>query len=127
MLKSLWFIPLCVLILSGYVFADCRQGDSSFSCFIGPSSNPVHLGLDGLYHTDYYCSDMASSYYSPDNKGNYSGEWHYNGPSDTKDCKYYSELNRLSIQNQIENCMYWKNNNIQVPEKYHCDQLLKGY
>ncbi|HAF2128000.1 TPA: hypothetical protein G9F27_002141 [Salmonella enterica] len=118
---------LCVFFFAGHVSADCGQKESIFSCFIGKSLNPVHLGSDGLYHTDYYCSDMVSSYYSPDNKGNYSGEWHYNGSSDTKDCKYYRELDRLSIQSQIENCIHWKNNNIQVPEKYHCDQLLKDY
>lgn len=127
MLLTLRILSLCLLFFAGYVSASCGQKESPFSCFIGSSLNSVHLGPDGLYHTDYYCSDMVSSYYSPDNKGDYSGEWHYNGPSDTKDCKYYRELDRLSIQNQIDNCMYWKKNNMQVPEKYHCNKFLKDY
>lgn len=127
MLKSFRFIPLFVLIFSGYVFAHCLDNESTFSCFVGPSLNPVHLGADGFYHTDYYCSDMVSSYYVPDSKGNLSGEWHYNGSSDAESCKVYRELDELSIQNQIDNCLHWKKNNMKVPEKYHCDLLIKNY
>lgn len=120
------FIFIFTLIFSFYSFADCDKNESSFSCFIGSSLNPVYLDSDGLYHTDYYCSDMVSSYYLPDKKGHLSGEWHNVGSSKTPSCDFYRKSDRLSFQSQIEHCIYWKKHNIEVPEKYHCDQLLKG-
>lgn len=114
-----------MLIFSFSVLADCDNGDSSFSCFIGSAPNPVYLGSDGLYHTDYYCSDMASSYYSENDKGKLSGEWHYVGPSKTPSCDFYRDSNKLAIQSQIEHCIYWTEHNMEIPERYHCDKILK--
>lgn len=118
------FILLFVFLFSFDALSDCGENESSLSCFIGPSLNPVNLGADGLYHTDYYCSDMVSSYYSPDEKGRLSGEWHNMGPSKTSSCNFYVESERLSLQSQIEHCIYWKKHDIQIPEKYHCERFF---
>lgn len=121
-MKRIFFVY--IIFFSSYCFSGCGDNESTFSCFVGPSVNPVHLGSDGLYHMDYYCSDMVSSYYSPDNKGRLSGEWHNVGPSKNPSCDFYEKSNRLSLQSQVENCIYWKNHNIEAPEKYHCRRLL---
>lgn len=127
MLKLFGFTLFCTLCFSECALAECGLHESPFSCFTGPSINPVHRDADGLYHTDYYCSDMVSSYYTPDSKGVYSGEWHNAGSSSTPDCNFYRESSKRSVQSQIENCMYWKSHNMEIPEMYHCGQILKEH
>ncbi|EDK4040419.1 hypothetical protein GF271_00035 [Salmonella enterica subsp. enterica serovar Newport] len=53
MLKSLWFIPLCVLILSGYVFADDYANHSSNSDVAKSTTVKNSSGVSGVSISAY--------------------------------------------------------------------------